>query len=798
MEKYLEKWKKGSNPVEETSSNKGNPVQETSFNKGNVNNEDRGKRPRVGVEFSDCEIVDDPGLRKSIDSYPYEIRDELRRRYVAKGPTQPCDHKFPQSDFGEIRRSFQTIWFKDFTWLEYSIHKDAAFCFCCYLFAEGHNHKHGDDIFTKVGFKNWKRAKEKFRKHEGSPNSPHSGAVIQLLGFRNQRHDVEHMLLKQSSQTEIDYRIQLTAVVKVIRLLLRQGLAFRGHDESINLVQRGNFLEFVKWYCEEVEEVNKVMNLNALENNQLTSPKIQKEIINACATEVRQAIVNEIGDKFISLLVDDARDSSVKEQMSIVLRFVNDNGEVVERFLGGVHVCDTSAQTLKNSIDDFFAINGLSISQLRGQCYDGTSNMHGELNGLKQKILDENKYAYYVHCFAHQLQLVLVTTSKKNAFVNSFFECVAKIVNVVGASCKRKDAFLQKHYDDLLKLLGSGEVVTGKGKNQETSLAWLLHMWDAVIHVLETIFEEADEPNSRGIARDLIEKMLQFEFVFIAHLMVNVLSKTNTLSMCLQQRTQNIATAVRMIKTIKDELEKYKNDDDCWEELLGVVIAFCTKNDIFLPNMQDDIPGRAKYHRSVDGKPKTYYNFFRQDIFFEVLDLIVKEMDDRFTESNSELLMCISCLDPRDSFVNFDRKQLLRLSELYSDDFSIADKFELKAQLNTYISYMRSSVGTAFSGLSDIGDLAKKMVEMKIHEFFNLVYRLVELALVLPVATATVERSFSAMKMIKNDLRNRIGDEFLNDSLLCYVEQEIFMSIENEDILQRFQNMQTRRIKLPC
>ncbi|KAI5675929.1 hypothetical protein M9H77_06879 [Catharanthus roseus] len=119
------------------------------------------------------------------------------------------------------------------------------------------------------------------------------------------------------------------------------------------------------------------------------------------------------------------------------------------------------------------------------------------------------------------------------------------------------------------------------------------------------------------------------------------------------------------------------------------------------------------------------------------------------------------------------------------NDFFVSDKFELKAQLNTYISYMRSSDGAAFSGLTDIGDLAKKMVETKSHMFFNLVYRLIKLALVLPVATAT------------NDLRNKMGDEFLNDSLVCYVENEIFKSIEDEDILQQFQNMQTRRIKLP-
>ncbi|KAI5669208.1 hypothetical protein M9H77_19061 [Catharanthus roseus] len=52
--------------------------------------------------------------------------------------------------------------------------------------------------------------------------------------------------------------------------------------------------------------------------------------------------------------------------------------------------------------------------------------------------------------------------------------------------------------------------------------------------------------------------------------------------MCLQQRTQNIVTAVRMIQTIKEDLKKYRNDDDYWEELLGVVTAFCIKYNIFL------------------------------------------------------------------------------------------------------------------------------------------------------------------------------------------------------------------------
>ena len=98
--------------------------------------------------------------------------------------------------------------------------------------------------------------------------------------------------------------------------------------------------------------------------------------------------------------------------MAIVLRYV-DKGHVIERFVGIEHVAYTKASSLKLAIDDFFSRHGLSISKLRGQGYDGASNMQGEFNGLKALILNENESAFYVHCFAHQLQLALVAVAKK-------------------------------------------------------------------------------------------------------------------------------------------------------------------------------------------------------------------------------------------------------------------------------------------------------------------------------------------------------------------------------------------------
>ena len=107
---------------------------------------------------------------------------------------------------------------------------------------------------------------------------------------------------------------------------------------------------------------------------------------------------------------------------------------------------------------------------------------------------------------------------------------------------------------------------------------------------------------------------------------------------------------------------------------------------------------------------------------------------------------------------------------------------------------MRSS--SDFSRLEGIGDLARLLVETGRHKVYPLVYLLLTLALILPVATATVERAFSAMNIIKNQLRNRMGDEWLSDSLVIYIEKEIFEEVTNDTIMENFQNMKTRRGQL--
>ena len=88
------------------------------------------------------------------------------------------------------------------------------------------------------------------------------------------------------------------------------------------------------------------------------------------------------------------------------------------------------------------------------------------------------------------------------------------------------------------------------------------------------------------------------------------------------------------------------------------------------------------------------------------------------------------------------------------------------------------------------------MVETGRDRVYTLVYKLMTLALILPVATATVERAFSAMKIVKSRLRNRMSDQWMNDSLIVYIEKDIFNIIPNEVIMHHFQDMKSCRRQL--
>ncbi|CAD6258505.1 unnamed protein product [Miscanthus lutarioriparius] len=726
---------------------------------------------RHKVEFSQSDVVGDPGNRIPIEEYPPEIRDQVRRAYALRCPTQPRNLTFARKWQNGQWRSFQQTWFDEFDWLEYSESKDAAYCLYCYLFFDpGKPEKFGSSVFAKDGYTNWKKAKDNFNQH--GTCKTHNNARLKCDDFMNQRTNVARRIDVISKEEEKRYEIRLNSSLDVARFLIMQGDAFRGHDESSTSNNKGTYREMVDWYKDKVEIVKDAYDK----------------------------------DKKFFVLIDESRDVSIKEQMAVILRFVNDEGKVMERLLGLQHVESCTAASLKEALVKMLNSHKLPISRLRGQGYDGASNMRGEFNGVQKLIRDENPYAFYVYCFAHQLQLVVVTVATSTPAIAYFFNYVPLIVNTVSASCMRKDALLAKHHDVLLEKLESGEIITGKGLNQECSLArpgdtrWgshlktllrILVMWEAVIDILEIVKKDSIKPGNNGGAFGLIGKIERFDFVFIMHLMIELLSITDSLSHALQRKDQDIVEAMQLIIDVKEQLQDMR--DNGWDPLFKRVKTFCDKNEIEVPDMDKEINARGT---STRRKQKvTNMHFYHVEVFLAAIDAILSEMNHRFGEVSSELLVCMACLNPRNSFSNFDVDKLVRLAEIYAVDFDVGGFLLLPGQLRGFVSRARRTQD--FLGCTELGKVAEIMVKTKMNTSYGLVYRLIELTLILPVATVSVERIFSAMSIVKTDLHNKMGDEWLNDLMICYTEKKIFKSIKNDKIIKRFEDMKTRRMLVP-
>ncbi|XP_047949501.1 zinc finger MYM-type protein 1-like [Salvia hispanica] len=454
---------------------------------GNRASYDLSKRQHVEINLDG--LPSDPGLRKRISIYHPNDRDRIRRHYLQQGPCQPKGHDFPQKKIGNIYRRFVPKWFEEHgNWPDIGAQA-------------------GGDVFVSDGYTNWKK-KEKFKEHVG----------------------------EQSTQARNDYRTRLTALLDCIRFLLSQGLAFRGDNESEESENHGNILELLYFLGDHNEYIKKVILSNAPGNHKMIAPSIQKDLVRACAMETTSDILREVGDEFFAILLDESRDISVKEQMEVALRFVNSQGCVVERFLGIVHVGDTTASSLKVALEGLFLKHNLSLSKL---------------------------------------QLALVAVAKKKPQVAAFFNVVNNITTFVGASCKRRDLLMEKQLDKLQEALESGELLVGKGSNQERSLQragdtrWGSHyrsltnlsiMFSSVIEVLQIIQEDGVKASQRGEAFSILSVMPTYEFAFILHLMMTILGITNQLSLALQRKDQDIVNAMDIVRVEKQHLQDMREE----------------------------------------------------------------------------------------------------------------------------------------------------------------------------------------------------------------------------------------------
>nr|KYP47865.1 Zinc finger MYM-type protein 1 [Cajanus cajan] len=213
---------------------------------------------------------------------------------------------YPLSSKDDHPRRFQYTWFRIFSsWLEYLPSKDVAYYLPCYLFSKNQ----ADTLVQMFSLivNNGKNCA--FIKHIGKdPCTPHNNVMRACQDLLKQNCHIRIIFHVQNLNQIKKNRLLLKTLINMVRYLSLQACAFKGHDETSESRNQGNFLEMIKLIASYSDEAAKVVLENAPYNFKYTSHKIQKEILNILSSEVKKHIHEEVGNSKFCIIIDEARD----------------------------------------------------------------------------------------------------------------------------------------------------------------------------------------------------------------------------------------------------------------------------------------------------------------------------------------------------------------------------------------------------------------------------------------------------------------------------------------------------------
>ncbi|XP_062243198.1 zinc finger MYM-type protein 1-like [Platichthys flesus] len=158
------------------------------------------------------------------------------------------------------------------------------------------------------------------------------------------------------------------------------------------------------------------------------------------AAVIRERITEEVKSaSFVAIQADETTDVSTQTQMVMVLRYIDGSHAVQERFFEFVPLSSSTADSIATAIME--RLNSLFTEEERGkliaQAYDGANVMRGEKAGVQQKVREHYKNAHYLHCYAHQLNLIMQQATSQVPAVRVFFSDLNGISSFFSRSPKR-------------------------------------------------------------------------------------------------------------------------------------------------------------------------------------------------------------------------------------------------------------------------------------------------------------------------------------------------------------------------
>uniref|UniRef100_A0A1X7UA98 TTF-type domain-containing protein n=2 Tax=Amphimedon queenslandica TaxID=400682 RepID=A0A1X7UA98_AMPQE len=687
---------------------------------------------------------------------------------------------FPSTYSKGCNRRFNPVWLNKYTWLRYSPKLNGLFCGPCSLLLSIDKRK-DKCLLVNRPYSNWVKISNILKKHNSL--SYHSACVQSADTLRAtvvnpiSRIDV---INNSTLQKQINENQQiLRQIVRAIVYLAKQGLPFRGDVEDLPLSKNpGNFLALLRVFAETDEILYKHLTTPKARNATYLSPMSQNEVISVIGHDIILAkIVSEIKQaQFYSVLADEVSSHNI-EHLPICIRFVDNENCIREEFVSFIKLQRVRAIDVAIAIVTCLQNLGLSLSDLRGQGYDGASTMSGAKNGVQAKLKEIQPKAVYTHCSGHALNLSIVS-SCSIPLIRNCVDAMKSFTIWVKYSPKRegllKAIAAEKTHSTsrsiLLNMCVTRWIENIEGWERFTQAhPFMLQMCEIIIYGGGN-FPQYDDGWTAEDKRNALAHMKcleSFEIIYCMTALSRCLMYLKEAMVKIQGKEMDIVGGVSCamecceeLKTIRANIDSFSNRifDHCKR------IAEASGVQISMPRVTKRQQNRLNPEFT---SPEDYY---KKTITIPFLDHMIADIGSRFSTHTKQAASLEKILPTK---IN-DDSALSDLSEaikLYSDDLpnhEILDE-EYSRWKSKWLTSNDSRPATLQEALKSCPSSLPN------------IHTLLKLFATIPLSSCSCERSASALRRLNNYLRCSQTEERLSALALIHMNYDTDIKIDNLD-----------------
>ena len=684
---------------------------------------------------------------------------------IAEVDYQPCQPKmeFPASN----GRRFRYEWFDNYKWLTYDVARHVVRCHTCLMGLKTGVVKEDfrETAFVR-GFSNWKKAGEKFRAHEKSDTHKISAQNILLSRQQPITAQIDDASRKeQQTNTEV-----FLDVLSILRGLARCGVALRGHTDT-----DGNLMRLLQERSVLSTEMKKWLK----RKTNFLSHECQDELFEVMATMIQRDLAQEVKESvWFSVIADGTTDVSGTEQFCVCLRHVDKEMSVKEVFCGLYAAPDSSGGTLFKVIVDVLRRLAIDISNLRGMCFDGASNMSGAIKGVQARLTELQPKAVFVHCLNHSLDLALVEEAKSVPTIGDVMTIVRDVVTALNTA-KRKNLF-EGH---VIQGGEEGSHTTGRPKKllalcptrwtvRCAAFRRFIDSYDAVVDTIDDVIDDrGTSPDVKARLRGVALQLQQFETLFGMALALQIFEPCEALAKALQKPSLAIGAAIRAANELIDILDNQRTDES-FDTLFETVERRAA--DLATSVAPPKTPRARRPPRRLEQTSQpcppaeldARSNLRRQ--YFDAVDVVRAEVRRRFDQSGVKRLK--------------EMEHALLGQEGSPPECEDINRDKLRSQLQVLDS-LRPQPRAA-----TVTELAKDLFsgDSITQEYLSEVSKLCQLILTVPVSAASAERVFSALRHVKRHARSTMAQARLSHLMVLNVHQDRALRLNLRDVMRHF------------